>query len=62
MRKTALTIVSSSSNILMFSRIIEGPNGIELEFEFEYNEGYLDGILGTPYNVTQHGNHGILFD
>ena len=42
--------------------IIEGPNGIELEFEFEYSEGYLDGIIGTPYNETEHGNHGILFD
>jgi hypothetical protein len=32
----------------MFSRIIEGPDGFELEFEFEYNQGYLDGITGTP--------------
>jgi hypothetical protein len=41
--------------------IIEVPDGIELEFEFEYCEGYLEGIIGTPYNQTEHGNHGILF-
>jgi|LakMenEpi03Aug12_release.lakeMendotaPanAssembly.Ray.scaffolds.fasta_scaffold1668593_1 hypothetical protein len=41
--------------------IIEGPNGIELEFEFEFCEGYLDGIIGTPYNEAEHGNHGIYF-
>jgi hypothetical protein len=41
--------------------IIEGPEDIELEFEFEYCEGYLDAIIGTPYNQTEHGNHGILF-
>ncbi len=41
--------------------IIEGPNGIELEFEFEYCEGYLDGIIGTPYNIKEHGNHGFSF-
>lgn len=41
---------------------IEGPNDIELEFEFEYCEGYLDGIIGTPYNDSEHGNHGINFD
>ncbi|MDA8980018.1 hypothetical protein N9G63_03140 [Chitinophagales bacterium] len=42
--------------------IIEGPDNIELEFEFEYCEGYLDGIIGTPYNESEHGDHGILFD
>ena len=41
---------------------IEGPNGIELEFEFEFCEGYLDGIIGTPYNEDEHRNHGIEFD
>jgi hypothetical protein len=41
--------------------VIEGPNNIELEFEFEYCEGYLDGILGTPYNLSEHGTHGIHF-
>ncbi|OYU95968.1 MAG: hypothetical protein CFE21_06010 [Bacteroidetes bacterium B1(2017)] len=42
--------------------ILKGPNGIELEFEFEFCEGYLDGIIGTPYNEAAHGNHGIEFD
>jgi hypothetical protein len=42
--------------------IIEGPNNVKLEFEFEYCDGYLDGIIGTPYNETEHGDHGILFD
>jgi len=42
--------------------IIEGPDDIELEFEFEYCEGYRDGIIGTPYNESEHGNHGFLFD
>ncbi len=41
---------------------IDGPNNIELEFEFEYCEGYLDGIIGTPYNKSEHGDHGILFN
>jgi hypothetical protein len=41
---------------------IEGPDGIEFEFEFEFCDGYLDGIIGTPYNEDQHGNHGIEFD
>ena len=40
--------------------MINGPHGIELEFEF--CEGYLDGIIGTPYNKAEHGNHGIIFD
>ena len=42
--------------------ILEGPDTIELVFEFEYCEGYLDGIIGTPYNKSVHGGHGILFD
>jgi hypothetical protein len=41
--------------------LIKGTNNIKLEFEFEYNEGYIDGIIGTPYNESEHGNHGILF-
>jgi hypothetical protein len=40
---------------------IEGPDNVELEFEFECCEGYLDGIIGTPYNESEHGDHGILF-
>jgi hypothetical protein len=40
---------------------IEGPDGIELPFEFAYSEGYLDGIIGTPYNQEKHGRHGIEF-
>ena len=41
--------------------IIQGPNNIELEFEFDYCDGLLDRIIGTPYNENEHGNHGILF-
>ena len=42
--------------------IVKGPHKIELEFEFEFCEGYLGGIIGTPYNQNEHGNHGIEFD
>ncbi len=42
--------------------IIDGTDNAKLEFEFEYCEGYLDGIIGTPYNESKHANHGILFD
>jgi hypothetical protein len=41
--------------------VITGPNGIELDFEFAFCEGYLDGIIGTPYNEAEHGNHGFKF-
>jgi hypothetical protein len=41
--------------------IIEGPDGIELSFESAFCEGYLDGIIGTPYNEMRHGGHGIEF-
>jgi hypothetical protein len=41
--------------------VIAGPNGIELAFEFAFCEGYLDGIIGTPYNEAEHGNHGFEF-
>jgi hypothetical protein len=41
---------------------IKGPNNIKLEFEFEYCEGHIDGIIGTPYNEFENGNHGILFN
>ncbi len=41
--------------------IVKGPNGIELEFEFEFCEGYLGIIIGTPYNREEHG-HGIGFN
>jgi hypothetical protein len=41
--------------------VIEGLNNIELEFEFDYCDGLLDRIIGTPYNENEHGNHGILF-
>ncbi|WP_374506143.1 hypothetical protein [Flavobacterium sp.] len=41
--------------------MIESPNNIKLEFEFDYCDGLLDKIIGTPYNVKEHGNHGILF-
>lgn len=36
--------------------------GIVLPFEFDYCEGYLDTIIGHPYNTEEGGNsHGILF-
>lgn len=41
--------------------VIEGPENIKLVFEFEYCEGYFNGIIGTPYNECEHGNHGIEF-
>ena len=41
--------------------LIEGPNDIILKFEFEFCEGYVHGIIGTPYNVEKHGNYGIKF-
>jgi hypothetical protein len=41
--------------------VIKGPQNIKLAFEFEYCEGYLDGIIGTPYTEAEHGNHGIPF-
>jgi hypothetical protein len=41
--------------------LVECENGGVLVFEFQYSEGYLDGIIGTPYNKNDHGNHGIPF-
>jgi hypothetical protein len=41
--------------------LIQGPNDIELQFEFQFCEGYIDGIIGTPYNKAHHGKHGISF-
>jgi hypothetical protein len=41
--------------------VIEGRDNIELKFEFDYCDGLLDRIMGTPYNENEHGNHGILF-
>ena len=41
--------------------IIKGPDNIELEFEFDYCEGYLSGIIGTPYYKANPKYHGILF-
>ena len=41
---------------------IQGLNGMELNFEFEFCEGYLGAIIGTPYNEDEHGNHGFEFD
>lgn len=40
---------------------ITSKGGIELDFEFEYCDGYLDGIIGTPYDEENHGNHGYIF-
>ena len=41
--------------------VLSGPGDVELPFEFEFCEGYLEGITGTPYNEEEQGNHGILF-
>jgi hypothetical protein len=41
--------------------IIEGPNGIELPFEFSYSEGYRDDIIATPYNFVKDRKYGIPF-
>lgn len=43
------------------SCLVSGPNNIELVFEVDYCEGYFDSVIGTPYNIDAHGNHGILF-
>lgn len=40
---------------------IVAPNSIQLDFEFEYCDGILDAIIGTPYNEEEHCNHGIPF-
>jgi hypothetical protein len=40
---------------------IKSDCGIELDFEFDYCEGYLVGIIGTPYDEENHGNHGYMF-
>ena len=40
---------------------IYGPADIKLQFEFEFCEGYIDGIIGTPYNEDEQDNHGIVF-
>jgi hypothetical protein len=29
--------------------VINEPEGVEFEFEFGYSDGYIDGIIGTPY-------------
>lgn len=43
--------------------IVKGKNGLKLPFEFAFNEGYRDRIIGTPYNTPLKGrSHGILFD
>jgi len=43
--------------------VLEGLKGEELAFEFQYTEGYFDGIIGTPYNTDEDGkDHGIYFD
>ena len=41
---------------------IKGQDKEELYFEFDYLEGYVDSIIGTPYNTNHQGNvHGIEF-
>lgn len=40
---------------------IEGPNQIKLIFEFNYCEGYIDGIKSTPYNFSSTNEDEFLF-
>jgi hypothetical protein len=40
---------------------IKGANGLELNFEFEYCEGYVAGIIGTPYDEENKRSHGFIF-
>ncbi len=40
--------------------VIHGPNNTKLDFEFSFIEGYVDEIIGTPYNADKHGKHRIL--
>ena len=41
---------------------IKGREKEVLYFEFDYLEGYVDSIIGTPYNTNNQGNiHGIEF-
>jgi hypothetical protein len=42
--------------------ILKGPENIELPFEFDYCDGLIDCVIGTPYNKAEHGGHGIQFN
>jgi hypothetical protein len=42
--------------------IINKPEGVELEFEFGYSDGYLDGIIGTPYKHWKEDDSMYCFD
>lgn len=41
--------------------ILKGPDHIELPFEFEFCEGYIERITGTPYYEGEKLTIGILF-
>jgi hypothetical protein len=41
---------------------INGPNDIILEFEFEFTDGVIDGIITTPYYEINHDRNGFRFD
>lgn len=42
--------------------ILKEPENIELPFEFDYCDGLIDCVIGTPYNKAEHGGHGIQFN
>jgi hypothetical protein len=41
--------------------VINGPGDIELSFEFEFCEGYIDGNLKTPYDKLDPNSDEVLF-
>jgi hypothetical protein len=42
--------------------IIVGPGNIKLPFEFDFCEGYVDALIGNPYDTDEDGNtHGIYY-
>ena len=40
---------------------INEPDGVELEFEVGYSDGYLDGIIGTPYSKWKEDENMFYF-
>lgn len=41
--------------------VINEPEGVEFEFEFGYSDGYLDGIIGTPYQKWKEDDNMYYF-
>ena len=41
--------------------IINEPEGVELAFDFSYCDGYLDGIIGTPYSQWKQDENMFYF-